>query len=112
MASFVKIGVVKSIYHISAEMNFYPYFPHLFYDLCEIQQKTVSHMIFIRILWKPEQENPTFMTVLKWEYTYASAVKLRDFLRATNILITSACYVWEYVTRNFSPYIAFFDWSL
>lgn len=61
MANFVKIGVVKSMRHISAQMNFYPYFPHLSYDLCEIQQKRVSHMLFIRSFVKTGAGNPVLL---------------------------------------------------
>jgi hypothetical protein len=61
MASFVKISVVKSMRHISAQMNFYPYFPHLFYDLCEIQQKTVSHTLFTNSFVKTGAGKPVLL---------------------------------------------------
>lgn len=61
MASFVKVGVVKSMRHISGQMNFYQYFPHLLYDLCEIQQKRVSHMLFIRSFVKTGAGKPVLL---------------------------------------------------
>lgn len=61
MASFVKIGVIKSMRHISAQMIFYPYFLYFLYDLCEIQQKRASHTLFIRSFVKTGAGKPVLL---------------------------------------------------
>jgi len=62
MASFVKIGVLKSMRHISAQMNFYPYFPHI----CVKFSRRQFHLYCSsEVLWKPAQETPYFYDGLK-----------------------------------------------
>jgi hypothetical protein len=41
--SFVHVGVVKSILCISAQVNFYPKFPHSLSDLGEIRSSRSAH---------------------------------------------------------------------
>jgi hypothetical protein len=40
---FVKIFALKAILYSRGCMNFYPYIPHLFFDLPEIQYKRSAH---------------------------------------------------------------------
>jgi len=95
---FMKMGVVRAVLYLGAEINFCLPFPHLLSNFNEIWYKRYAHRAveYLWVLWKLAWE-VYFLYGCQWNHIHVCSMKLYDFLMC---LVLSVYCITEYTFCN------------